>query len=78
MREAGVEAFRYFSARQPPGICVGVFTCSAFVGKPFAEQPWHCYADDRSIEFYRTLPREQLAFPLEQFLLNGELPPRPC
>jgi hypothetical protein len=78
MREAGVQAFRYFSARRSSGVCVGVFTCAAFGGAPFGEQHWHCYADAASVEFYRMLPREQLAFPLEQFLLDGELPPRPC
>jgi len=78
MRAAGVEGFRYFSARHPPGICVGVFTCAAFVGAPFGEQHWQCFVDGSSVEFYRTLPREQRTFPLEQFLLHGELPPRPC
>jgi hypothetical protein len=78
MREAGVEAFRYFSARRPPGICVGVLTCKAFVGAPFGQEQWHCYLDDATVEFSSTLPRKQLVFPLEMFLLNGELPPRPC
>lgn len=78
MRAAGVECFRYFSARHPGGICVGVFTCAAFRGSPFGEQHWQCYTDRTSVEFTWPLEMKRLQFPLETFLVDGKLPPRPC
>jgi len=78
MRAAGVEAFRYASARHPGGVCVGVFRCNVFAGAPSGEQHWHCFADIGSIEFSRALTRESHAFSIEQFLVDGELAPRPC
>ncbi len=78
MRAAGVECFRYFSARHAGGICVGVFTCAAFAGPPFGEQHWHCYTDRASVEFTWPMEMKRVRFPLESFLVDGNLPPRPC
>lgn len=78
MRAAGTECFRYFSARHIGGICVGVFTCAAFTAAPFAEQHWHCYADLTSVEFTWPMEKKRLQFPRETFLVDGQLPPRPC
>lgn len=78
MRAAGVECFRYFSARHAGGICVGVFTCAVFGGAPYGEQHWQCYTDRGSVEFTWPMEKKRLRFPLETFLVGGELPPRPC
>jgi hypothetical protein len=78
MRAAAVDCFRYFSARHAGGICVGVFTCAAFAGPPFGEQSWHCYTDRTSVEFTWRMEMKRVAFPLETFLVDGKLPPRPC
>lgn len=77
MRAAGVAAFRYFSARQPHGLCIGLFHCDAFVGAPFGEQHWHCYADDRAVELSWPIQREKHVFPLAQYEVDGQLAPRP-
>ena len=77
MRAAGVELFRYFSARQPHGINVGVFRAEPFVGGPFGEQHWHCFATREAIELSWTVQREKHLFPRTQFIVDGELAPRP-
>ena len=78
MREAGIECFRYLSARHAGGICVGVFTCAAFAGAPFGEQYWHCHSDRAAIEFTWAMGMMRVRFPRELFLVDGQLPPRPC
>jgi hypothetical protein len=77
MRGAGVEVFRYSSARQPNGVCVGIFCCDAFASGPMGEQHWRCFADRDSVEFVWPLQRARHIFPREQFLHAGELAPRP-
>jgi hypothetical protein len=77
MRTGGVELFRYFSARQAHGINVGVFRAEPFVGGPFGEQHWHCFATKEAIEFSWTVQREKHLFPRSQFLVGGVLAPRP-
>ena len=78
MRSAGVEAFRYRSARDVEGgINVGVFAPSVFGGsKPKSFETWHCAAsknrvDVRQADYFR---RDNFAFPREQFLVGGKLP----
>jgi hypothetical protein len=78
MREAGVEALRYESARDVEGgLNVGVFTPKAFVSrKPRSFQTWRCVAQRDLVEVSkrdyskRTLHR----FPREEFLVRGSLP----
>jgi hypothetical protein len=77
MRAANVEAFRYFSARQEGGINVGVLSCKAFSGSPLREQHWHCFASPDSVEFFWSIHRERHAFPRSQFIVDGDLAPRP-
>jgi len=77
MRAAGVEAFRYFSARQERGINVGVLTCRAFQGSPIRERHWRCFASSDSVEFFSPMTREKHAFSRDQFEVDGALAPRP-
>jgi hypothetical protein len=80
MREDGVKAFNYMSARYSgSGINIGLFTPSAFANKQPERnsfQSWQCVADHRVVEFLRTSAIEIDAsnFSIDMFLINGELP----
>jgi len=78
MRDAGVELFRYPSARDAEqGVNVGAFSPSVFGrARPHGFETWHCTATPQHVELSRAdfLRRERLAFPREQFLVRGELP----
>ena len=80
MRAAGVEAFRYPSARDPEHApALGVFTPVAFasrrpVGTP---QSWHCTATPELVRFRRkarVAATEGVSFARAQFLVAGVLP----
>ena len=78
MRAAGVEAFRYVSARDARGgVNVGVFAPRAFAGRrPRRIETWRCIAAPDGVElakrdyFERTVHR----FPRADFLVKGRLP----
>jgi hypothetical protein len=56
MREAGAELFTYFSARNPQGINVGLFTPEAFsLNQPVksSEIHWNLFVTPDKIEFWR-------------------------
>lgn len=78
MRDAGVEAFRYPSARDPEGgVNVGVFTPTAFgAAKPRGLETWHCTATRHQVEFVKRdyFARLDLVFRREAFLVDGVLP----
>jgi hypothetical protein len=78
MRTAGVEAFRYPSARDTAGgINVGVFTPAAFGNaKPKSLETWHCAASRERVEVTQGdyFKRDSFAFPRSQFLVQGVLP----
>ena len=78
MREAGVEAFRYPSARdREGGINVGVFAASVFGNtKPKSIETWHCSASRELVEITQAdyFKRDSFAFPRAQFLAKGALP----
>ena len=78
MRAAGVEMFRYPSARDPAGgACVGVFTPAAFGrAKPRALETWLCTVDASAAEFSKRdfFARDAVVFAREVFLVDGELP----
>lgn len=82
MREAGVEAFRYLSARDREGVNVGLFTPSAFAaGRPPALETWHCAATREEVRFTRKdlFARGSLSFPRSTFEVGGKLPaPAAC
>ena len=78
MREAGVEAFRYPSARDVrSGVNVGVFSPGAFgARRPGGLQTWYCVASQASVDFSRAdlFKHERFSFPRSDFLVNGVLP----
>jgi len=78
MRAAGVELFRYPSARDPSdGVNVGAFTPTVFgAAKPRTMETWHCTATRALVEVAKRdyFARDTYAYPREQFLVAGELP----
>jgi hypothetical protein len=78
MREAGVELFRYPSARDAKGGAnVGAFSPAVFTtAKPHGFETWHCTATRERVEMAKSdfFERESFAFPREQFLIGGVLP----
>jgi hypothetical protein len=78
MRRAGVEAFRYPSARDPGGgVNVGVFTPRAFgAARPRGLETWHCTATRQRVEIVRQdfSGRTAFTYAREVFLVDGRLP----
>ncbi|MDB4889666.1 MAG: hypothetical protein JWL61_1521 [Gemmatimonadetes bacterium] len=80
MREAGVELFRYPSARdisEEGGVNVGAFSPAVFgSAKPHGFETWHCTAEREKVELTKGdfFKRETYAFMREQYLVGGELP----
>ncbi|HEX6588055.1 MAG TPA: RES family NAD+ phosphorylase [Longimicrobiales bacterium] len=77
MRAAGVEAFRYPSARDEGGVGIALFTAAPFGRrKPWAFEAWHCIASRAGVEMRKRdfLQRVSFSFERERFLVSGELP----
>ena len=78
MREAGVELFRYPSARDVDGgVNIGAFVPAVFgSAKPHGFETWHCTATRERVELATSdyVKRETFAFPREQFLVGDALP----
>ena len=78
MRGAGVEAFRYRSARDSDGgVAVGVLSPGAFGRRrPRDLENWHCTASRERVEVVSRGYFEHAAhvFPRSQFLVDGALP----
>jgi RES domain len=78
MRSAGVEAFRYVSARDlHGGINIAVFEPVVFGRRqPRSLETWRCTATRERVEMIRRdyFQRGSFAFPREQFLVDGVLP----
>ncbi|TBR43101.1 RES domain-containing protein [Marinomonas agarivorans] len=75
MREAGVEAFSYQSARAESGHCVGLFNPQAFSDtKPKDMSYWLCETGEESVSFRQVDEKRIIKFPLTDFLLEGTLP----
>jgi len=78
MRDAGVEAFRYESARDVDGgVNVGVLAAKAFAGrKPRNLQTWRCAARRELVELSKRDygKRAVHRFLREEFLVRGSLP----
>lgn len=78
MRAAGVEVFRYRSARDlERGVNVGVFAPAAFGRRaPKAFETWYCAATRGGVELVRRDYFKSAAhsFQRTDFLVNGELP----
>jgi hypothetical protein len=77
MRAAGIEVFRYPSARDPGGTNTGIFTWSVFGrSRPRDLRPWHCTASRERVELVERdyFGRTTLVFPRSSFLVAGRLP----
>lgn len=78
MREAGVEAFRYLSARDAGrGANVGVFDPAAFGRRrPRDLETWYCTATRERVEVRRRdyFNGGAFGFTVDEFLVGGELP----
>ena len=77
MREAGVELFRYPSARDPDGVNVGVFSPAVFGNaKPRGLETWHCTATREVVELTKRdyFGKDAFSFSRESFLIGGALP----
>ncbi len=80
MREAGLKAFCYHSARtQTPAINIALFTPTAFLHKkpnPLSFQTWQCMATQKRVTFSRLsiMTPQFKQFSLASFLVDGELP----
>ncbi len=78
MREDGVEAFRYFSARdRSGGVNVGVFSPRAFAARrPARLQNWYCLTSRSGVELSRKdfFKKERFVFPRSDFAIRGRLP----
>jgi hypothetical protein len=77
MRDDGVQAFRYFSARDIEGTNIGVIDERAFTSyRPKGLETWHSVVTGARIEFSKRdyFRRETLAFDRSQFMIDGVLP----
>ncbi|MEP6835456.1 MAG: RES family NAD+ phosphorylase [Gemmatimonas sp.] len=79
MREAGVDFFRYPSARDAAPACnIGVFSPAAFHrAKPQKFETWHCIATNELVEFASAdfrAHRARHSFERVQFEVGGVLP----
>lgn len=78
MRDAGVEAFRFPSARDVRGgTCVGVLTPRAFASKtPSTPQSWHCVATREGVEVRKNdyFRGRGYRFERGELLVDGGLP----
>ena len=78
MRAAGIEAFRYASARDVDGgVNVGVFTPRAFATRrPRDFQTWQSAATRNAVELSKQdyFTRDRYRFAREDFLVDGALP----
>jgi hypothetical protein len=78
MRDAGVQAFLSFSARDSQdGVNVGVFSLEAFgAQRPRRLETWNCVAATDRVELVRrdVFKKTSFAFERGQFLVKGALP----
>jgi len=76
MREAGVDAFEYPSARDPRhGLCVGLFSPGAFSEpRPGEQGQWLCELGAREVAFKQVGQSVVSRFAIGIFLRDGELP----
>ena len=78
MREAGVQAFVFLSARdRSGGANLAAFTPEAFAGKrPRRLETWHCVLTPERVEMLRKdfFKSDAFAFGRDEFLVEGRLP----
>jgi RES domain len=76
LREAGIEAFEYVSARDPRGgLNVALFTPRPFASpKPTSLDEWLCETRADRVSYYSRHGGGIREFPLDTFLVDGTLP----
>jgi hypothetical protein len=76
MRDAGIAAFEYRSARDPrQGLNVALFTPDALAAaKPDILDEWLCQTTAGRVSYYSRPGGGTCEFPLDTFLVDGELP----
>ena len=76
MRAEGIEAFEYRSARDPQqGLNVALFTPDALAAaKPDILDEWLCQTTAERVSYYSRPGGGICEFPLDTFLVDGELP----
>jgi hypothetical protein len=77
MREDGVHAFRYPSARDARGgTNLALFTPAFAARRPAAPETWHCVATRERVELTKkdVFEKRSLVYPREDFLVRGRLP----
>jgi hypothetical protein len=76
MREAGVLAFEFRSARDPKGgINVGLFEPVTLAEtRPGHQEEWLCETDTIGVRFLQPSTRQLQTFPIETFLVDGRIP----
>lgn len=76
MRAAGIEGFEYRSARDPQqGLNVALFTPAALASRrPDILDEWLCQTRAAHVTYYSRHGGGVRDFPLESFLVDGELP----
>ncbi len=79
MREAGIEAFEYTSARDAArGLNLALYTPAAFAGsQPTSRDEWLCKTSAERVSYYSRHGGGMREFPLETFLVDGVLPAPP-
>ena len=79
MRDAGIEAFEYRSARDPgQGLNVALYSPAAFANtKPTAVDEWLCETRAERVSFYSRHGGGMREYPIETFLVDGTLPSPP-
>lgn len=81
MRDAGVEAFTYLSARYEDGVNVGVFRLQAIKSrKPERMHHWVCTTMAETVSFIRLHGRDEQPYKFQraQYLVNDVLPSPAC
>ncbi len=75
LRENGVEAFEYPSARHAHGCCVGLFTPTVLTStRPTEITRWLCEVHADRVLYKADEGSEVRAFVLDDFLFQGHLP----
>lgn len=76
MREAGVEAFQYQSARSAESaICGALYTADVFTGKrPETTEQWLCELTASSVTLKAISSSQIYHYPVTQFEVDGEFP----
>lgn len=76
MREHGIEAFEYLSARDTRhGINAALFTADALADTtPKYQQQWLCETTHDTVRFYSVADKAGYHHSLDSYLINGEFP----